>query len=346
MRDSPLAAGDLQLPATAPLRWVETLLLTAAVPGLRFALGWADPWMCRGVFPWLSVVPLAVGVQHGLACALASALLLCAGASAEAFVGGTQVPSPELAVACCTMAAVAGRACDATRERGERLRRRVVQLESAIGRERASRHVLQLSHERLAQQLAGTPNSVLASVESAVERAKALRSVADFGRSVLELLAQHAELQGGCVFVAGEQGRVIGDAVAIFGGLPVASCGQSVLVTRALRSRRMVSVIDAGLPVGALGDERSGRDAWSEGVLAVLPLLAADASTLGVIAITRMPFAAFHPAALREAFVLVSRVVSAIEPETWRGWVDAFERGAVARESVPATSAAKWGDIS
>src|SRR4051812_29534412 len=131
MRDSPLRPGDLQPLAAARLRWSETLLLTAAVPGLRTAFSSADPFVVRGSFPWLAVVPLAIGVQHGVACALVSVLLLCGGAWAHALALGADVPAPAFGLASCAMAAVAARARDAHLERCERLRRRVVQLEQA-----------------------------------------------------------------------------------------------------------------------------------------------------------------------------------------------------------------------
>jgi hypothetical protein len=53
--------------------------------------------------------------------------------------------------------------------------------------------------------------------------------------------------------------------------------------------------------------------------------MAADATVLGVVAITQMPFAAFHPDALRQAFVLASRMMSAVEPATWSQWIQQLE---------------------
>jgi hypothetical protein len=332
MRDSPLQGGDLQPSAAARLGWLETLLLTAAIPVVRIALGWADPFLCRGVFPWLACVPLAVGVQHGFACALASVTLLCAGAGVHAVSTGGLMPSLAVGAACFAIAAVAGRACDAQRERCARLRRRVMQLEIAIGRERASRQVLQLSHERLSQQLAGVPHSLQASVEAAVQRLPALRSVAELGRLLLDVLAQHAELEAGEVFVLDGRGRLLERAVASLGGEPGAWMrARSLLVTRAFQTRRLTSVVDAVGVGGAARDD----------VLAALPLLAADAKVLGVVAITQMPFVAFHPEALRQAFVLVSRMLGEVEPEQWRKWIEELEGGvsqpaparAVVRES-------------
>jgi hypothetical protein len=322
---------------------------------VRIALGWADPFLCRGVFPWLALVPLAVGVQHGFACAIASVTLLCAGAGTHAVLSGGFVPPVALAAACFKIAAVAGRARDSQRERCERLCRHVVQLEAALGRERASRQVLQLSHERLAQQLAGAPHSVQASVEVAVQRLTVLQSVAELGRLVLDLLAQHAELQGGVVFVADGEGRLLEHAVARLGQVGAATDTRAggLLVTRAFRTRRLTSVVDEGGARSVLAGPCAARDH----VLAALPLLAANATVLGVLAIEQMPFTAFHPAALRQAFVLVSRVMGEVEPEVWKRWIEQFERSGapaasrlrvtgVESEAVSnAVGTSKWGSI-
>jgi hypothetical protein len=326
MRDSPLRAGDLQPLAAARLRWLETLLLTAALPGLRIAFGSGDPFVLRGWFPWLALVPLAIGMQHGLECALASALLLCGGAWVHAVAVGGAVPAPAFGVASCAIAAVAGRARDAHWEKCERLRRRVVQLEQGIAREKASRHVLQLSHERLLERLAGAPHSLDASVAAAVARLSELKSVSELGRALLELLAQQAELQGGAVFALDGSGVLVDAPVAALGRAPESSAGEggewcavasSPLVLRALRTRRLVSVVD-GEQVSVAGQA---------GVLAALPLMAADARVLGIVAMTQLPFAAFHPAALSGAFVLVSGVTSQIDPQRWSLWVAALTAG-------------------
>jgi hypothetical protein len=351
MRDSPLSAGDLQPSAAVRVRWVEAVLLTAAIPGLRIAFGSGDPFVLRGWFPWLALVPLAIGMQHGLECALASALLLCGGAWVHAVATAGDVPAPAFGIASCAIAAVAGRARDAQWERCERLRRRVLQLEQAMAREKASRHVLQLSHERLLEQLAGAPHSLDASVAAAVERLSSLRSVSELGRALLDLLAQHAELQGGAVFAVDARGILVDAPVAALGHVPESSAGKggewcavasSPLVERALQTRRLVSVVD--------GEQVSG--AGQADVLAALPLMAANARVLGVVAMTQLPFTAFHPAALGGAFVLVSGVTSEIDPARWSAWIAELTAGdadggvAKTRRAAGPRPRARWGMFS
>lgn len=325
-RESPLQAGDLQPLAAGRLRGFETLLLTALIPAARVAFGWDDPFLLEGAFPWLAFVPLAIGVQHGLAYALASVVLSCAGVLVHAMLAGGDVPAPAFAVAWCAIAAIAGRACDAQSEKTDRLRRRVLQLERAIAKEKSSRHVLQLSHERLVEQLAGVPGSVQASVVAALERLAGFRSARELGRSLLDLLAQHAELQRGAVFAVDGNGTLLEWPVATLGRAPETRAGgagdwacaaNSPLVVRAVRTRRLTSVVDGDGLAGATG----------EVVLAALPLLAADARLLGIVAMTQLPFAAFHPGALGRAFVLVSGVTSELEPARWWAWIAEIDPG-------------------
>jgi hypothetical protein len=340
MRDSPLVAGDLQPEAAAQTRWLESLLLTAAIPGVRIALGESDPFLWHGPFPWLAFVPLSLGVQHGLACALVSALLLSAGAFGHAALTGGVMPGPALGFACGAVAAIAGRARDSRRERADRLKRRVVQLEAALDRERLGRQVLQLSHQRLAERLAGAPHSLEASVKAAVARVPALRSWSEAGRLLLDLLAQHAELQRGSVFALDEAGRLIEPAAATL-GWDVQTLGAS----DGFASHPLVASVCKSRRPGLITELRSAAPPIAE-VLAALPLLSADARLAGVLLIEQVPFVAFHAQAMRRAFVIVSRVIGAADLARLVAWQRRPEPGSggstrpVAEESL--RTASKW----
>jgi hypothetical protein len=212
----------------------------------------------------------------------------------------------------------------------------MLQLEAASVRDKASRQLLQLSHARLLQKLAGTSRGLQAAVDRAMEQLHAIDDVGAFGRLLLELLAEHAELEGGVVYAVSDTGEVLDPSVANFGepaGLPRDG---RLLVERALRTRRVVSVVD-------IDDARNGADA---GVLAALPLVAADAKVLGVLAMTRLPFTAFHPAALREAFVVVSRLCAELTRAQVEQWVRYSQAGATRRLQRPVPSPqSRWGSI-
>jgi polysaccharide biosynthesis protein PelD len=359
MRDSPLAAGDLQSRAVGMWRWVETSLLTAAVPAVWFvaeAEGWFGGGVGAGSFPWWVFVPLAIGVQHGLECAFASLVGIAAVGLARAlWVGGPLPvdadavwelwvggPLPPLGadVAWGVVVLIATRACDAQRERCERLGQRVVQLEIASERERRARRVLQLSHEKLEEQLAGAQHSVEAALKSVVDRVRPLRSAAEFGRLVLDVLAQHASVTEASVWVSGE-GEL--ELIAACGARELRAVGRigsaaslssisfprsasrsssssvaSVVIQRALAERGVVMRLERTTEEpGAARDEP----------LAAVPLIATDGAVSGVVAIERMEFSAFRADGLRRVEVLVSALMAEVDIETWRMWVAAASGG-------------------
>jgi hypothetical protein len=219
-----------------------------------------------------------------------------------------------------------------------------LQLQAALARERDARQVLQLSHQRLAEQLAGAPHSLQASVDAAIARVPQLRSWSEAGRLLLDLLAQHAELQRGSVFALDEAGRLVEPAAATLGrdvNTVDASNGfaSHPLVARVCESRRL-----------GLVTELTGALPQTAEVLAVLPLLAADARLGGVLLIEQLPFAAFHAQAMRRAFVLVSRVIGAADLASVIAWqrrpepsLDGSRR--VVEGGPRLRSASKWGKI-
>jgi hypothetical protein len=320
---------------TARLRALETLLLTAAAVLAADALGRSDGSPLGAALPWLALVPVVIGLQHGLWFALASAVALGVWACAYgAWVAG--VPASSLGCACCVMAAAAGLARDAQREKWERLRARVLQLEAAGAREKASRQLLQLSHARLLEKLAGASRGLQAAVDRALERLHAMDDFGAFGRLLLELLAEHAELESGVVYAVGAGFEILEPRIASFGDVVGVPSGGGPLADRAARTRCIVSVVDID----------DGRDGAHGAVLAALPLLAADEKVLGVLAMTRLPFSAFHPAALREAFVVVSRICAEVNRDQVERWMRHSPTSTAVRvERAVLRPQSRWGFI-
>jgi hypothetical protein len=318
MRDSPLAAGDLQPSAVARWRWVETLLLTAAVPSSWFIAGVGQPLAlheARG-FPWWVLVPLAIGAQHGLSCAFASVVGIAGVDFARAFLAGEPAEFLGAGTLCAAVVLIATRACDAQRERCERLRQRVLQLEVANERERRARRGLQLSHEKLEAQLAGAPQSVEATLRTVRKRIGTLRGTEEFGWLLLEVLAQHAQVREAAVWVRGPRGLVV-VASSRAGGLDrVASV--SAWVEKSLAERAVVSRLE-----GSDAHLHSGADE----PLAAVPLVAADGHAFGVLSIFNLEFEAFYLRGLTQVEVLVRCVVGAVERDTWEGWLASMASG-------------------
>src|SRR5688572_1367091 len=135
-------------------RWWSYLevVVVGSAPAL-LSIMWRpqDPFWTQGGFPWAVLVPLAVGVQHGLLPALASTALLGLGALLHASALGAASAAAWMGcwAGCLGVAALAGgfkqhalRAERAERERAEELKRR---LQRSLRQQR----VLALSHRRL-----------------------------------------------------------------------------------------------------------------------------------------------------------------------------------------------------
>jgi hypothetical protein len=131
--------------ASSARRWLEAVTFTMLSPLLGLAISRSDPFLIRADFPWLVLVPLLVGTQHGLMPALASAGLLGARAYGQAILG--QGPSSDLVswiIGCLLVGAIAGHLRDRTdRAKGialEHMRKLAAQLQEA----RLPQHVVEI----------------------------------------------------------------------------------------------------------------------------------------------------------------------------------------------------------
>src|SRR3954470_2561980 len=72
-------------------RTAEVLALTVAVPLVATLARVPDPFFVHAAFPWLVLVALLIGAQHGLLAALSAAGLWRAGAWGHAVVHGASL---------------------------------------------------------------------------------------------------------------------------------------------------------------------------------------------------------------------------------------------------------------
>ena len=129
---------------SAARRWLETLTITMLSPWFGFWANRSDPFLIHGDFPWLALVPLVVGLQHGVAPALASAGLLGARAYLQA-VNQVEPISVTLhwIIGCLVVAAAAGFFRDRAVRRYDLLQVRAFDLLEQVQRARSVRHVFE-----------------------------------------------------------------------------------------------------------------------------------------------------------------------------------------------------------
>ena len=129
---------------SAARRWLETLTITMLSPWFGFWANRSDPFLIHGDFPWLALVPLVVGLQHGVAPALASAGLL----GARAYLQAVNQVEPiavtlHWIVGCLIVGALAGWFRDRAVRRYDLLQVRAFDLLEQVQRARSVRHVFE-----------------------------------------------------------------------------------------------------------------------------------------------------------------------------------------------------------
>jgi hypothetical protein len=289
--------------------WRETVLLTALIPLLGFACGVGDPFWLGGEFPWLTLIPLLIGVQHGLVAALVSAAGLCAGAWAHAAWVDQALPSAAVsyAAAAVVLGVIAGLGRDGSHQRHEQALRDRRRLTTRVEQYERAYHVLERSHEALVERLACGPVSLLHALNEARRELAQLHRWPELGGVVLQFLGQHAGVQAAAMYALSTHTRQLEPAaVARLGGVTPESerrddasrVARNPLIARALHSGRLVSWVDV---------------ADADGLVRVAaPLRSSSGDVLGVIAIHELPFPSFDDQSLQELFALVLSLTDVI----------------------------------
>jgi hypothetical protein len=291
---------QVDIAITRTRRWLETLAISLCGPGAGLLYQPADPFWLHGRMPWLLVVPLLCGVQHGLSHAAVSSCLLAALACVHEQSRGRLDPQLLSAwgLAALVMGAIAGQFRDVREEQRRRLHAQLAHMSECLDRAERTARVLKLSHARLSERLAARRWSLVGSVDEAAQRMRELRSRRELGEVLLDVLASQAMVQSASLYWMASTG-LLPSAVASLGGAP-ASKRPHPLVQRALEHRRLVSVVDpAAAGAGGQGDDT---------VLAAVPVIASGGHVVGVIAIHHMPFMAFQAEQLRELFLIVGQL--------------------------------------
>jgi hypothetical protein len=272
-----------------------------------------DPFWTQGGFPWVVLVPLAVGVQHGLLPALASTVLLGLGAQLHASalnVANLAASSSGAALStwtgCWVVAALAGgfkqhavRAERAEHERAEELKRR---LQRSLRQQR----VVALSHRRLEERLAADAWSLAGVVSLARRELEQASTAVRAYQVLLDVLASQAQIQVAAFFAcrdphaAPAHAELEPAALCALGRVAAEPAGapapQQAVVLRALRTGSVALLAPEGHSGGA------------GSVLAAVPLWTSDGRLLGIVAVYEMSFISFR----RETFMELDTIAHAL----------------------------------
>ena len=288
--------------------WVghaESLGIAIGAPLLTFAMKLPDPFFVAGSFPWLVLVPLAIGAQHGLLPAVLGTSVLGLGAWAHAaFLGGAEQGLGPWMTGCFLVAIVAGGLKDHALRRGREIEARAEDLAGRLLQLTRAHRVLGLSHARLEERLFADAWSLEGVVQQASKDLARAATPARVYGVVLDVLASQAQIQAASFLrcAAGRLGAAPG--WRCLEATPAASLGSVTnpgaphpIVERALLTRQV-----------ALLAPESMSDASSGAVLAAVPLVTSRSRLLGVIVVHEMSFIAFT----RETFVDIDSIAQAL----------------------------------
>jgi len=296
-------------PLVVPRRgWREILAITIAVPLGVLCIHPADPFLVHADFPWLLLVPLLLGAQHGALGAATSAALLFATAWAyESNVGRLEVG---VLVAwgsgCLAAGVIAGQFRDRIAARITQLSRQVEDDAVRLTRLSRAHAVVKLSHQKLEERLSAQGWSLESAIEDTRKELAASASLPMLCESMLNVVSNHAMVQTASLYTVVSGTRAEGPhlefALAAKLGSPPSVDLEQRLIQRAITTGRLVAL-----------DVESAETGSDESVLAAVPLLGADGSLLGVIVIFEMPFMAFQAENLKSLAAVSAHLADVLE---------------------------------
>jgi hypothetical protein len=283
---------------SGPWVWVET----AAVTGIAIALGaWMvpdDPLLVHEEFPWVWFAAVLIALRYGVLAGLASSALIVGAwfwltpdASSDTvprlyFLGGL------------LLVMVSGEFSGLWRTRLRRMAETNGYLEDRIERVTKRLYLLQLSHERLEQDLLSRSTTLRDALFDLRRRlldqydATAMPGAA----ALLEFLSQACQLEVCALYArtVDEDGEARYERVAVAGDAPPLAADDALLAYTEERGEL------AHVQTAALSHDLPTQH------LAVAPVTAGDGRRLGVLVVTRMPFFALNEDTLQLLAVLLA----------------------------------------
>jgi hypothetical protein len=269
--------------------WIEIVAITVLVPLGIYFFHPRDPFLLNAGFPWLVLLPLLMGAQHGLRGAVASSALLSIGAW---LLGGSVSSLAEWSAGGLSAGVVSGYCRDRIRSRLSHSSQLVEEYGGRLARLSRAHAVLKLSHQRLEERLSAQSWSLASAVNEAERRLASCDSLASAAQVALEVFFNHAMVQSASLLLRPIRQRASSedaDGLELQGQLgPARSVDvRHPLIERALETGRLVAI-----------DVHADASA-DPSVLAAVPITAATGAKLGVLVVHEMPFMAFQTAHLK-----------------------------------------------
>lgn len=269
---------------TGRAQWLEVALVPLVALGIAWLASPTDPMLANTPFPWLWLAPVLIALRYGVLPGLLSCVpiliswlwashlgLVKNQSSLEFFFGGG------LLVLLC------GEFSDVWRNRNLRMEETYLYVTERLSRLTKRHLLLNLSHDRLEQEMLARPGSLrdaLVRLRSiAIERSQYPVPLPG-AMGLLQLLSQYVSIESAAFYTLEPKGQnfVLGEQVAALGE-PEELAPDDELLRLALDSCSLAHIASREVSLESQTKQ-----------LVVCPLIAGNDTLMGVLAVTRMPF--------------------------------------------------------
>ena len=267
--------------AKATRRLTESVVITALLPAIGYAIDRNDPFFLHYRFPWLLFAPLLVALRHGFTLGFSSAfalgIALIFGWRTKLVLGFPGEPI----VGLVALAMIAGQFTELWKREVQRLEGGLTSVRKEADRLARSHLLLEASHDRLDEELQRKGSSLRDAMEASSSIPQGSTSLAAHGTTVMDVLAAHCGLEIGELFTV-EKGAALGERCAVL-GQPERTRREDPLLHHAVRSGRL-----AYIPVAPSSCAESASS-----LLAALPFVDAAGTVRAVLCVQAMSFTSF-----------------------------------------------------
>lgn len=276
-------------PEHAALRtkWLEVVFIPLIVMGMSWYWRPDDPFLLKAAFPWLWFAPVMVALRYGVMPGLTSGFLILGSWLLASALGATVVVQAEfprdyffgggLLILLC------GEFSDVWRDRVLRMDETNLYVTERLSRLTKRHLLLNLSHDRLEQEMLARPGSLrdaLISLRDQVLSADRQASKLPGLPALLHLLAQYVNIEAAAIYLVDDQnGDVTLGAMAESLGDPHVMDSHDALFKLAVETRSLAHVASSEVSY-----ERHSSQ------LIVVPLIASNDHIIGVLAVAKLPF--------------------------------------------------------
>lgn len=264
-------------------QWLEIVLIPLIAVGLAWLASPGDPLLHKAPFPWLWLAPVLVALRYGVYPGLLACVPILGNWLLADYVGmiGSDF-SPGYFFGGGLLVLVCGEFADVWRDRNERMDETNLYLTDRLSRLTKRHLLLNLSHDRLEQEMLARPGSL----RDALAR---LRSIAIEGEpeqqmpgalGLLQLLSQYVNIESAALYslVGSGDGQVLGPLIARIGD-PEPLAPDDELLRLALEEKSLAHIASHEVSLGRTTNQ-----------LVVAPLISGSDDLIGVMVVTRMPF--------------------------------------------------------